>query len=310
MLTMLIPMLVIIGIAIAVVATMLLRNSGQPDSVTDRLTQFTERPMTLEEMELELPFSQRVLVPISRAMLNVLGRLSPKASHEKIKLNLQMAGNPGNLTSTMFSGIRLALSAFLLIVFGFVTRSAGLPLINALLYTVLGGAVGYILPGIWLGQQIKKRKDNLIKALPDALDLLTVSVEAGLAFDSAMQRVAEKWDNELSREFKKVLIDVRLGKVRRDALKDMVARCGVDDVQTFIAAVIQAEQLGVSISKILRVQSDQMRIRRRQRAEEKAHQAPIKMLFPMVFLIFPALFVVILGPAVPRLYNSFGGLGG
>lgn len=310
MLTMLVPMLVIIGIAIAVVAVMLLRNTGQPDSVTDRLTQFTERPLTLEEMELQLPFSQRVLVPISRTLLNVLGRFSPKASNEKIRHNLQMAGSPGNLTPTMFSGIRLVLSAFLLVIFGLVTWSARVPLINALLYTLLGTGVGYILPGIWLGQQIKKRKDNLIKGLPDALDLLTVSVEAGLAFDSAMQRVSEKWDNELSREFKKVLTDVRLGKVRRDALKDMVARCGVDDVQTFIAAIIQAEQLGVSISKILRVQSDQMRIRRRQRAEEKAHQAPIKMLFPMVFLIFPALFVVILGPAVPRLYDSLGGLGG
>jgi len=209
----------------------------------------------------------------------------------------------------MFSGIRIGLAVMLFLIFGAVTLASGVPILNALLYTVLGGGIGYVLPGIWLGQQIRKRKNNLIKALPDALDLLTISVEAGLAFDSAMQRVAEKWDNELSREFRKVLSDVRLGRVRRDALKDMVARCGVDDIQTFIAAVIQAEQLGVSISKILRVQSDQMRIRRRQRAEEKAHQAPIKMLFPMVFLIFPALFVVILGPAVPKLYDSFGGLG-
>lgn len=307
--TILIPLLVVFGLAIVVVATMLMRSSAQPDNVGDRLAQFTERTLSLEEMELQQPFSQRVIVPITRSILVLIGRFGPKQSNERVRHNLQQAGSPGNLTPAMFSGIRMGLAVLLLVIFGLVTFSSGLPLLNATLYTILGGAIGYVLPGIWLGQQIRKRKHNLTKALPDALDLLTISVEAGLAFDSAMQRVAEKWDNELSREFRKVLSDVRLGKVRRDALKDMVQRCGVDDVQTFIAAVIQAEQLGVSISKILRVQSDQMRIRRRQRAEEKAHQAPVKMLFPMVFLIFPALFVVILGPAVPKLYESFGGLG-
>jgi tight adherence protein C len=176
------------------------------------------------------------------------------------------------------------------------------------MYTAVGGALGYLLPGMWLGQQIKKRKHNIVKALPDALDLLTISVEAGLAFDLALMRVADKWDNELSNEFKRVLTDTRLGRARRDALKDMAKRTGVEDVQTFTAAIIQAEQLGVSIGKILRIQSDQMRIRRRQRAEEAAHKAPIKMLIPMAFLIFPSLFVVILGPAVPRLMESLSGL--
>jgi tight adherence protein C len=161
---------------------------------------------------------------------------------------------------------------------------------------------------MWLGRQIKQRKHNILKALPDALDLLTISVEAGLAFDLALTRVADKWDNELSKEFKRALTDTRLGRARRDALKEMAQRTGVDDVQTFVAAIIQAEQLGVSIGKILRIQSDQMRIRRRQRAEEAAHKAPILMLIPMAFLIFPSLFVVILGPAVPKLMTSLGGL--
>ena len=134
--------------------------------------------------------------------------------------------------------------------------------------------------------------------MPDALDLLTIAVEAGMGFDGAMQKVADKWDNEISKGFGKVTQEMRLGVVRRDALRNMDTTMGVPDVTTFVAAIIQAEQLGVSMAKILRVQSEQMRIKRRQRAEEIANKAPIKMLFPMVFLIFPALFIILLGPAV------------
>src|SRR6185436_11640272 len=300
-----IAVVILFGIGLVVFG---LTRSTQTDAIGDRLSQFTERTMTLSELELQQPFSQRVLIPLTRSILGTLGKYGPKQSAERLRLNLQQAGNPGNLTPVMFSGIRMALAAILVVIFGFVTFRT-LPAGQAMMYTAIGGGLGYLLPGIWLGQQIKKRRKNIVKALPDALDLLTISVEAGLAFDSALQRVTEKWDNELSKEFKRVLTDTRLGRARRDALKDMAARTGVDDVQTFTAAIIQAEQLGVSIGKILRIQADQMRVRRRQRAEEAAQKAPIKMLFPMVFLIFPALFVVILGPAVPRLMKSLGGLG-
>ena len=169
---------------------------------------------------------------------------------------------------------------------------------NRVLFTLLFAVLGYMLPALWLGNKISTRKNSVIKSLPDALDLLTICVEAGLGFDQAMQKVAEKWEDELSRSFARVLHEVRLGKIRREALRDMAERLDVSDVTSFIAAVIQAEQLGVSIAKVLRIQSDQMRVRRRQRAEEKAHQAPVKMLFPMVFLIFPAIWVVLLGPAI------------
>jgi tight adherence protein C len=239
-------------------------------------------------------------------MLGVLGKVSPQKNADKVRLNLQAAGNPGNMTPTMFSGMRLALAVVLVVIFGAVTISSMDSIMQALMYTGLGAILGYMLPSIWLGQKIKQRKKNITRALPDALDLLTISVEAGLGFDVALQRVTDKWDDELSREFKRVLSDVRLGRSRREGLRDMAERTGVEDIQTFVAAIIQADQLGVSMSKILRLQSDQMRTRRRQRAEEAAQQAPVKMLFPMVFLIFPALFVVILGPAVPRLMESFG----
>jgi tight adherence protein C len=278
--------------------------SAQTDVIGDRLSQFTERSMTLAELELQQPFSQRVLIPIARTLLGQVGKSGPKQSAERLRLSLQQAGNPGNITPIMFSGMRTALCVILLVITGAVTFGQGLPATKALMYTAIGAGLGYLLPGIWLGQQIKKRKSNIVKALPDALDLLTISVEAGLAFDLALTRVADKWDNELSTEFKSALTDTRLGRSRRDALKDMSQRTGVEDVQTFVAAIIQAEQLGVSIGKILRIQSDQMRIRRRQRAEEAAHKAPIKMLIPMAFLIFPSLFVVILGPAVPRILTA------
>lgn len=285
-----------------------MRRSSKPDAIGERLTQFTERSMTLEEMELEQPFRERVLIPMMRSMLQFLGRYGPKQSAERLRLNLQQAGNPGNLQPLQFSGIRIALAVILVIVFGIVTFTQKLPVEQILLYTAIGGVMGYLLPGIWLGQQIKKRKKNILRSLPDSLDLLCISVEAGLSFDQALGRVSDKWDNELCREFRRMLTDVRLGRARRDALRDMSARCGVEDVQTFVAAVIQAEQLGVSMSRILRIQSDQMRLRRRQRAEEEAHKAPIKMLFPMVFLIFPSLFVVILGPAIPKLMRGLGGV--
>ena len=281
---------------------------AQTDAIGERLSQFTERTMTLDELELQQPFSQRVLIPLARVILGQLGKFGPKQSAERLRLNIQQAGNPGNITPTMFTGMRMALLMLLLVAGALVTFGQGMATPKALMYTAVMGVLGYLLPGMWLGRQIKQRKHNIVKALPDALDLLTISVEAGLAFDLALMRVADKWDNELSNEFKRVLTDTRLGRARRDALKDMAQRTGVEDVQTFTAAIIQAEQLGVSIGKILRIQSDQMRIRRRQRAEEAAHKAPIKMLIPMAFLIFPSLFVVILGPAVPRLMGSLGGL--
>ncbi len=296
----------IVGLAIVIGS---LRQTSQPDAINNRLTALTERQMSLDELELEQPFSQRVLAPIARTILNKLGELSPKQSAEKIRRNIQMAGNPGNLTPVQFGGIRIFLAALLFGIFFAVTMAQKMELSQAAMYSMIGMVLGYLLPSMWLGQQITKRKKGLIRALPDALDLLCICVEAGLSFDQAMQRLTEKTDNDLSKEFRKVLSDTRLGVARRDALKDMIERCGVDDIQTFIGAVIQAEQLGVSIGRILRLQSDQMRMRRRQRAEEEAHKAPIKMLFPMVFLIFPSLFVVILGPAIPRLIKGNAAVG-
>jgi tight adherence protein C len=155
-----------------------------------------------------------------------------------------------------------------------------------------------------LSSKISKRQKSIRKAMPDALDLLTICVEAGLGFDAAMAKVSEKWETDLSQAFGRVIQEIQLGKLRREALRDMADRIGLAEMTSFVAAVIQSEMLGVSMAKVLRIQSEQMRVKRRQMAEEEAHKAPVKMLIPMALLIFPALMVVLLTPAGLRLMHS------
>jgi tight adherence protein C len=292
-------MLIILGIA-----------APRPaDQVEARLIEYGSRPPTLEEIELSQPFSQRILLPLIRATSRFMARFTPQRTVEETRHKLDLAGRPNNWGPTEFLGIR-ALAGLLLAGLTFiVTMLTGSALIRQLLFVPVMGLLGFFLPVLWLGYRIRRRQEEIVKTLPDALDLLTISVEAGLPFDGAMQRVAEKWDNELSRAFEWMLQEMRVGKSRREALRAMADRIEVPDMTSFVAALVQADQLGISIAKILRVQSEQMRIKRRQRAEEKAQQAPVKMLIPMTFLIFPAILVVILGPAALILKNStiFGG---
>ncbi len=165
-------------------------------------------------------------------------------------------------------------------------------------------ALGFFLPELLLTSKIGRRQKAVRKAMPDALDLLTICVEAGLGFDGAMAKVNEKWDNELSLAFGRVIREIQLGKLRREALRDMADRLGIPEMTSFVAAIIQSEQLGVSMAKVLRIQSDQMRIKRRQLAEEEAHKAPIKMLIPMALLIFPSICIVLMTPAILMLARS------
>jgi tight adherence protein C len=274
----------------------------------DRLASFAERPRTLEEMEMELPFRDRVIKPLLTNLSKSMSRMTPAQNTERQRIALAQAGNPNNMGVAEFAGMRVVAAAGLAI-FMFLLAIVAMkaPLLNVLMYVAGAAGLGYYLPGMWLNQKIRKRQKAIQRQLPDVIDLLTVCVEAGLGFDLAMQRVADKYTNDLSLEFQRVLSETRVGKRRVDALREMVVRTGVPDVSTFIAAVIQADQLGVAMSKVLRIQSDQMRIKRRQRAEEQAHRAPVIMIFPMVFLIFPAMYIVILGPAVPRIARSFLG---
>ena len=208
-----------------------------------------------------------------------------------------MAGNPGDLRTIDFLGMKLVVAGLVSVgffVFGLLT---GVPVFGFISAAALGG-LGFFLPEIWLSRRIKKRQKAILLAVPDTLDLLTISVKAGLSFDGALSKVIEKVSGPLSNEFRRALAEVRVGKVRRDALRDIVPRTEVPALSNFIGAIVQAEQLGVPIAKVLQIQSEQLRIERRQRAEELAAKAPIKMLFPLVGCIFPSMFIVILGPAV------------
>lgn len=292
--------LLVVGGIIVVLFVIGLLSRKPEDALQARLAEYSMRevPATLEEIELSQPFRERVLAPLVGRAASFMARLTPANSLAATQHKLDLAGNPNNWTPAEFFGIRAIATVVLgaLIFLLLTITNAELP--ARLGMTAIFAVLGFLLPGLWLGGKIRSRKTNVIKALPDALDLLTICVEAGLGFDQAMQKVAEKWDNELSRTFARVLHEIRLGRARREALRDAAQRLDVSDMTSFVAAVIQSEQLGVSIAKVLRIQSDQMRIRRRQRAEEKAHQAPVKMLFPMVFLIFPSIWIVLLGPAI------------
>lgn len=286
------------------------------DPVRSRLSQFVERPRTLEEIELEQPFVDRVLRPmlaqISRVMTRFIprkraGREAGEPSLSGLQKRLLLAGNPGNLSANDFLGLvgvcMVALAGLVFLLMGL----AGADTPTALLLSLVGVALGYYIPSVWLSARIRSRQKEIQRALPDVLDLLVISVEAGLGFDAAIQRVTEKSEHALAREFRRVIAEIRMGRSRRDALRDMVNRTDVSDLNTFVSAVVQGEQLGISISRILTVQADQMRVLRRQRAEEAAAKAPLKMLFPMIFLIFPSMFIVILGPSVPVLFGGGGG---
>ncbi|MFQ5612497.1 MAG: type II secretion system F family protein [Anaerolineae bacterium] len=279
---------------------------GDASDLQVRLEEFAgrEAPVTLEEIELSQPFSQRVLLPILQRASNFAVRFTPAQTMEATRQKLEKAGRPNNWGPAEFYGFRALAAVVLLALIFLLLWAAQQPILNRIAFAAIAGVMGYILPGVWLGSRIRQRQKELIKTLPDALDLLTIAVEAGMGFDGAMAKVADKWDNELSNEFGRVIHEIRLGKARAEALREMDRRTGIQDIKSFIAAVIQAEQLGVSMAKVMRIQSEQMRIRRRQRAEEEAHKAPVKMLFPMVFLIFPALFIVLLGPAVLIILES------
>ncbi len=218
---------------------------------------------------------------------------------------LEKAGYPGGLRGADWMGVKILVAILAAIGLFFLgLLMGGVPL--GFIFAVGGAVFGFLMPEFWLGSRIRKRSMEMILQLPDALDLLTISVEAGLGFDAALAKVVEKMEGPLVNEFRQALAEIRMGRTRREALRDIVARADAQPVANFIGAIVQAEQLGVPIAKVLQIQSNQLRIERRQRAEEAAAKAPVKMLFPMVGCIFPTIFIVILGPAIVTVMGGVG----
>jgi tight adherence protein C len=276
-----------------------LAGSRTEDPLRARLNQLGQMTAKdLQELELQAPFFDRTIRPLAGRLSGTVARITSSSFTERTEKRLAMAGNPGDMRVADWLGIKVIAAgvAFgvLFILFGIL----GGQLLEGLALGAVGLGIGYIGPEFWLGGRVRRRQKAILLQLPDALDLLTISVRAGLGFDAALGKVVEKMKGPLVDEFRRALAEVRVGKPRREALRDIIPRTEVVPLNNFIGAIIQAEQLGVSISKVLQVQSEQLRIERRQRAEEQAAQAPIKMLFPLVGCIFPSLFVVILGPAL------------
>jgi tight adherence protein C len=277
------------------------------DAVQARLAQLgSMQAKTLEEIELQQPFFDRTVRPLAVRLSGIGRKFTSAKKIGRTEKRLSMAGNPGDLRTIDFLGMKVvvagAVAGVCFLLLGVVMGNLSFGIIAAL----GAGVIGFFAPEFWLTRRIKKRRKMVLLAVPDTLDLLTISVRAGLGFDAALGKVVEKTKGPLADEFRRALAEIRMGKARRDALRDLAGRTEVPALSNFIAAIIQAEQLGVSISKVLQVQSEQLRIERRQRAEEAAAKAPIKMLFPLVGCIFPSMFIVILGPAIILIAMNMG----
>lgn len=282
----------------------------ESDPVLARLAEATQRGenVSLEDIELQQPFMERVVIPVVKRMGEFSSRFTPEKLLQETTLKLELAGNPGRIDASTFLSTRFIGAG---VFGGLLLLISNLPQVNwpsgrIFLVVVIFTLLGFFFPQMWLSSRITRRQTEVRKALPDALDLLTICVEAGLGFEAAMSKVADKWENELSLMFGRCIREIQLGKTQRESLRDMADRIGLPELTSFVAAVIQSQSLGVSMAKVLRIQSDQMRMKRRQFAEELAHQAPVKMIIPMALLTFPSIMIILMAPAGFQIAKAFG----
>jgi tight adherence protein C len=257
--------------------------------------------------ELEAPFSDRVLVPLLARAQGLGRRLTPADANERIHDKLELAGNPAGWTADRVSagkviGFFAALGLSLLI-----SLVLGLGFLPTLGFVVLASVAGYMAPNLYLYQQAYDRSALLQRALPDAIDLLTISVESGLGFDAAVAQVARNTQGPLAEEFARMLQEMQIGRGRTDALRSMADRTNLPDLRAFVSSMVQADAFGIPIGQVLRVQSSEIRVKRRQWAEEMAQKVPVKILIPLIFCIMPCLFIAVLGPAGITIMNNFSG---
>ncbi len=297
----------LIGLAFGLIYWGLVQSRAS-ETPGQRVERLSASPHPLEDAELEKPFVERVVKPFFYQQIKGAGRLAPSRNIEKLRQNLVRAGHPGGLTVLDFMGVKILIGMSTGI--GLLTLFAlkGAPLLGAVAMTLILGVIGFLIPDFWVGSRVKARQKEIVQNLPDALDMLTICVDAGAGLDSAMLKISQKWKNAVATEFGKVVSEIRIGLTRREALQNMVSRTSVPELSSFVAVLIQADQFGLSVATVLHTQSEQMRTRRWQRAEEAARKVPTKLLFPLVFMVFPAMLVVTIGPAIPVLLNTFAGL--
>jgi tight adherence protein C len=301
--------LFVLGVGLILLAIVLLGSALGPGGdvgVTRSLAvleAMTNAPTELKG-ELDKPFEERVLQPLQQKATAIGRRISGADTAERIRRKLDIAGNPPGWTvDRVLSGKVIGAVAGLFggIVFSLMLGSVTTKLIAIVVVTV----VGFFAPNLYLYQRSYERSAKLQRELPDAIDLLTISVESGLGFDAAVQQVARNTEGPLAEEFSRVLREMQIGQGRGEALRALGERTNVGDVRTFVGAMVQADSFGIPIAQVLRVQSAEIRVKRRQRAEEKAQQVPVKITIPLIFCILPTLFIAVMGPAVLSIMDSF-----
>jgi tight adherence protein C len=306
-------LLFVLGIALVLLAILLIGsalNTSTDSGVTRSLAvleAMTNAPKELSK-ELDKSFGDRVLEPLQKKATAVGRRVSGADTAERIRRKLDLAGNPPGWTvDRVLSG--KVLGAVLGLVFGLAFQlMLGSP--TTKLIVVIGATlVGFFAPNLYLYQRAHERAERLERDLPDAIDLLTISVESGLGFDAAVQQVARNTEGPLADEFSRVLREMQIGQGRADALRGLAERTEVDDVKSFVTAMVQADSFGIPIANVLRIQSSEIRMKRRQRAEEQAQKVPVKITVPLIFCILPCLFIAVMGPAVIHIMDSFSGAG-
>jgi tight adherence protein C len=279
-----------------------------------RLDSYRQERDLIEEAELQRSFWSRAIVPAIRSVFRVLAKLTPGHNIDKLQTILLHAGEPAKLTPTDILGLQILCAIFpvagYLILLQATGQLVGTPILMIIRNCIALAVIFYFIPRVWLRYLVDRRKQEIVFSFSDALDLLSVSVEAGLGFDSALVKVSEQWRNALTKEFNRAVLEMRVGTPRNVALQRMGDRTGVQEVKTFVGVLIQSSELGVSIAEVLHVQAEEVRLRRRQRAEELGRQASIKMVFALVLLIFPALLVVLLGPGVPAIVEALNTMSG
>lgn len=263
----------------------------------------------LRKRELATPFTQRVLVPLFKRFGAMGRRFTPQSVVERLGKELVYAGSPAGWDAERILAIKLLLTGGGALFAFWFSRVAEFSAFRGIIAMLFGGFIGYYIPEWVLRSRSGKRQAEIQRALPDALDLLSITVEAGLGFDAAVSRVSRQAGGPLGEELFRVIQEMQIGKTRADSLRDLGDRTTIPELKSFVLAMIQADIFGISIAKVLHVQAREMRTKRRQRAEEQAQKVPVKIIFPLLFCIFPALFVVLLGPAAIRIIDAFGGGG-